>query len=76
MTSPKVDCPDCGGIGRVWKRDSLGIYDEECLTCEGSGWVEERFGNAVNRAKDEADAEDARILRDELIRQDVEGRRD
>jgi RecJ-like exonuclease len=76
MPNPKVDCPDCGGTGKVWVFDRAGGYDEECLTCEGSGWVEERFGNAVNRARDEAMAEDAAELRRELIRDDVEGRRD
>jgi hypothetical protein len=37
--------------------------------------VEARFGNAVNRARDEAMAEDAAELRRELIRDDVEGRK-
>lgn len=33
---PKVKCPDCGGMGRIY--DSTGT-SEECQYCSGQGWT-------------------------------------
>lgn len=35
-----IPCPDCGGSGSHGaSADKFGIYEEECITCEGTGEI-------------------------------------
>ena len=36
-----MECPKCGGRKRIFESDSRGVREYECLTCGGTGEIED-----------------------------------